>query len=298
MIQEIFPENYITVVQGGAETSQALLQEEFGKIFFTGSVPVGKTVMEAAAQHLTPVTLELGGKSPCIIHEDANLKLAAKRIAWGKFTNAGQTCIAPDYLYIHKRVKDHFLALLREAIQEMYEGHSMTRIVNEKHFDRLTSFMEQGDIFLGGKSSREMLSIEPTVLTSVTWDDRIMADEIFGPILPVLEYTALDDLIVGIRNHPNPLALYLFTSSTRIQNELLEFISFGGGCINDTIYHFANPHLPFGGVGTSGIGAYHGKSSFDVFSHKKSVLKQTTLFDIPFRYPHVKNALSKIKLFL
>ncbi|RKJ30968.1 aldehyde dehydrogenase family protein, partial [Butyricicoccus sp. 1XD8-22] len=162
----------------------------------------------------------------------------------------------------------------------------------------LTSFMEQGDIFLGGKSSREMLSIEPTVLTSVTWDDRIMADEIFGPILPVLEYTALDDLIVGIRNHPNPLALYLFTSSTRIQNELLESISFGGGCINDTIYHFANPHLPFGGVGTSGIGAYHGKSSFDVFSHKKSVLKQTTLFDIPFRYPHVKNALSKIKLFL
>lgn len=298
MIQEIFPENYITVVQGGAETSQALLQEEFGKIFFTGSVPVGKTVMEAAAQHLTPVTLELGGKSPCIIHEDANLKLAAKRIAWGKFTNAGQTCIAPDYLYIHKRVKDHFLALLREAIQEMYEGHSMTRIVNEKHFDRLTSFMEQGDIFLGGKSNREMLSIEPTVLTSVTWDDRIMADEIFGPILPVLEYTALDDLIVGIRNHPNPLALYLFTSSTRIQNELLESISFGGGCINDTIYHFANPHLPFGGVGTSGIGAYHGKSSFDVFSHKKSVLKQTTLFDIPFRYPHVKNALSKIKLFL
>ncbi|WP_313432851.1 aldehyde dehydrogenase [Siminovitchia terrae] len=298
MIRDIFPQNYVTVVQGGVETSQALLQEEFGKIFFTGSVLVGKTVMEAAAKHLTPVTLELGGKSPCIVHEDASLKLAARRIAWGKFTNAGQTCIAPDYLYVHKRIKDRFLALLREAIHEMYEVQSMTRIVSDKHFDRLTSFLKQGEILLGGKSNREMLSIEPTILTDITWDDRVMSDEIFGPILPVLEYTALDDVVEGIRKHPNPLALYLFTASTRIQNEVLNSISFGGGCINDTIYHFANPHLPFGGVGTSGIGAYHGKNSFDVFSHKKSVLKQTTLFDIPFRYPHVKNALKRIKMFL
>lgn len=298
MIRDIFPQNYITVVQGGVETSQALLQEEFGKIFFTGSILVGKTVMEAAAKHLTPVTLELGGKSPCIVHEDASLKLAARRIAWGKFTNAGQTCIAPDYLYVHKRIKDRFLALLREAIHEMYEEQSMTRIVSDKHFDRLTSFLKQGEILLGGKSNREMLSIEPTILTDITWDDRVMSDEIFGPILPVLEYTALDDVVEGIRKHPNPLALYLFTASTRIQNEVLNSISFGGGCINDTIYHFANPHLPFGGVGTSGIGAYHGKNSFDVFSHKKSVLKQTTLFDIPFRYPHVKNALKRIKMFL
>ncbi|GIN97736.1 aldehyde dehydrogenase [Siminovitchia terrae] len=298
MIRDIFPQNYITVVQGGVETSQALLQEEFGKVFFTGSILVGKTVMEAAAKHLTPVTLELGGKSPCIVHEDASLKLAARRIAWGKFTNAGQTCIAPDYLYVHKRIKDRFLALLREAIHEMYEEQSMTRIVSDKHFDRLTSFLKQGEILLGGKSNREMLSIEPTILTDITWDDRVMSDEIFGPILPVLEYTALDDVVEGIRKHPNPLALYLFTASTRIQNEVLNSISFGGGCINDTIYHFANPHLPFGGVGTSGIGAYHGKNSFDVFSHKKSVLKQTTLFDIPFRYPHVKNALKRIKMFL
>ncbi|GIN90949.1 aldehyde dehydrogenase [Siminovitchia terrae] len=298
MIRDIFPQNYVTVVQGGVETSQALLQEEFGKIFFTGSILVGKTVMEAAAKHLTPVTLELGGKSPCIVHEDASLKLAARRIAWGKFTNAGQTCIAPDYLYVHKRIKDRFLALLREAIHEMYEEQSMTRIVSDKHFDRLTSFLKQGEILLGGKSNREMLSIEPTILTDITWDDRVMSDEIFGPILPVLEYTALDDVVEGIRKHPNPLALYLFTASTRIQNEVLNSISFGGGCINDTIYHFANPHLPFGGVGTSGIGAYHGKNSFDVFSHKKSVLKQTTLFDIPFRYPHVKNALKRIKMFL
>lgn len=254
--------------------------------------------MEAAAKHLTPVTLELGGKSPCIVHEDANLKLAAKRIAWGKFTNAGQTCIAPDYLYVHQRIKEPFLCLLKEAIQEMYAGRSLTRIVSERHFSRLTSFLNQGDILTGGNASREELSIEPTVLTGITWEDPIMEEEIFGPILPVMEYTELDEVIDGIRKHPNPLALYLFSENAGTQKKLLSSISFGGGCINDTVYHVASPYLPFGGVGTSGIGAYHGKSSFDIFSHKKSVLKQTTLFDIPFRYPHVKNALKRIKLFL
>ncbi len=298
MIRELFPEKYITVVEGGVETSQALLQEKFDKIFFTGSVSVGKAVMEAAAKHLTPVTLELGGKSPCIVHEDANLKLAAKRIAWGKFTNAGQTCIAPDYLYVHQRIKEPFLCLLKEAIQEMYAGRSLTRIVSERHFSRLTSFLNQGDIFTGGNASREELSIEPTVLTGITWEDPIMEEEIFGPILPVMEYTELDEVIDGIHKHPNPLALYLFSENAGTQKKLLSSISFGGGCINDTVYHVASPYLPFGGVGTSGIGAYHGKSSFDIFSHKKSVLKQTTLFDIPFRYPHVKNALKRIKLFL
>ncbi|GIN20403.1 MAG TPA: aldehyde dehydrogenase [Bacillus bacterium] len=298
MIRELFPEKYITVVEGGVETSQALLQEKFDKIFFTGSVSVGKAVMEAAAKHLTPVTLELGGKSPCIVHEDANLKLAAKRIAWGKFTNAGQTCIAPDYLYVHQRIKEPFLCLLKEAIQEMYAGRSLTRIVSERHFSRLTSFLNQGDILTGGNASREELSIEPTVLTGITWEDPIMEEEIFGPILPVMEYTELDEVIDGIHKHPNPLALYLFSENAGTQKKLLSSISFGGGCINDTVYHVASPYLPFGGVGTSGIGAYHGKSSFDIFSHKKSVLKQTTLFDIPFRYPHVKNALKRIKLFL
>ncbi|MBM7713717.1 aldehyde dehydrogenase (NAD+) [Bacillus thermophilus] len=298
MIQDVFPRKYIAVVQGGVETSEALLREKFDKIFFTGSVSVGKVVMKAAARHLTPVTLELGGKSPCIVHEDANLKLAAKRIAWGKFTNAGQTCIAPDYIYVHQRIKDKFLGLLKEAIDEMYSGQTITRIVNEKHFNRLVSFLDQGSIFTGGKANREKLSVEPTILTNITWEDTIMKEEIFGPILPVLEYGELNEVIEGIHQHPNPLALYLFSKGSETKKEIVNSVSFGGGCINDTIYHFANPHLPFGGVGTSGIGSYHGKNSFDAFSHQKSILKQTNLFDIPFRYPHMKNALKRIKMFL
>lgn len=303
IISEIFSEEYITVVQGGVETSQALLDESFDYIFFTGSVPVGKVIMEAAAKNLTPVTLELGGKSPCIVHEDANIKLAAKRIAWGKFTNAGQTCIAPDYLYIHKNLKDQFLQQFRETTIELYgqqplNNPNFTRIVSHRHFDRLTNFLDDGKLFMGGKSNKNNLTIEPTVLTNISWEDPIMQDEIFGPILPVLEYSNLDDVIEGIHRHPKPLALYIFTESNNIQQEVLNSVSFGGGCVNDTVYHFASPYLPFGGVGNSGIGAYHGKGNFDTFSHNKSVLKQTTLFDIPFRYPNVKNGLKKIKLFM
>lgn len=303
IITELFSEEYVAVVQGGVETSQALLREPFDYIFFTGSVPVGKVIMEAAAKNLTPVTLELGGKSPCIVHEDANIKLAAKRIAWGKFTNAGQTCIAPDYLYIHKNIKEQFLQQFRETTIELY-GHeplnnpNFTRIVSKRHFDRLTEFLDDGNLFMGGKSNKDKLTIEPTVLTNLTWEAPIMQDEIFGPILPVLEYSNLDDVIEGIHRHPKPLALYIFTESNNIQQEVLNSVSFGGGCVNDTVYHFASPYLPFGGVGNSGIGAYHGKGNFDTFSHNKSVLKQTTLFDIPFRYPNVKNGLKKIKLFM
>lgn len=303
IISELFSEEYITVVQGGVETSQALLDESFDYIFFTGSVPVGKVIMEAAAKNLTPVTLELGGKSPCIVHEDANIKLAAKRIAWGKFTNAGQTCIAPDYLYIHTNIKDQFLQQFRETTIELYgqqplNNPNFTRIVSQRHFDRLTNFLDDGKLFMGGKSNKDKLTIEPTVLTNLTWEAPIMQDEIFGPILPVLEYSNLDDVIEGIHRHPKPLALYIFTESNNIQQEVLNSVSFGGGCVNDTVYHFASPYLPFGGVGNSGIGAYHGKGNFDTFSHNKSVLKQTTLFDIPFRYPNVKNGLKKIKLFM
>jgi aldehyde dehydrogenase (NAD+) len=303
IISELFSEEYITVVQGGVETSQALLSESFDYIFFTGSVPVGKVIMEAAAKNLTPITLELGGKSPCIVHEDANIKLAAKRIAWGKFTNAGQTCIAPDYLYIHKNIKDQFLQQFRETTIELYgqqplNNPNFTRIVSQRHFDRLTNFLDDGKLFMGGKSNKNKLTIEPTVLTNISWEDTIMQDEIFGPILPVLEYSNLDDVIEGIHRHPKPLALYIFTESNNIQQEVLNSVSFGGGCVNDTVYHFASPYLPFGGVGNSGIGAYHGKGNFDTFSHNKSVLKQTTLFDIPFRYPNVKNGLKKIKLFM
>ncbi|TWE01700.1 aldehyde dehydrogenase (NAD+) [Neobacillus bataviensis] len=303
LIKEIFPEEYIAVVQGGVETSQALLNEQLDYIFFTGSVPVGKIIMEAAAKHLTPVTLELGGKSPCIVHEDANLRLAAKRIAWGKFTNAGQTCIAPDYLYVHKSIKDVFLQQFKETTLELYgkeplKNPDFTRIVNERHFNRLSSFLDNGQLFMGGNTDKERLTIEPTVLTDITWEESIMQDEIFGPLLPVLEYDDLSEVIEGIHRHPKPLALYIFSENNNIQEEVLNKVSFGGGCVNDTVYHFVSPYLPFGGVGTSGIGAYHGKGNFDTFSHQKSVLKQTTKFDIPFRYPNIKNGLEKIKLFM
>lgn len=305
LIEETFPEDYISVVQGSVETSQSLLKEKFDYIFFTGSTAVGKVILESASKYLTPVTLELGGKSPCIVHEDADIKLAAKRIAWGKFMNAGQTCIAPDYLYVHKNIKEKFLARLKESIVEMYGRHPLenrdfTRIVSERHYKRLVSFIPPDDthIIFGGKWDKEKLLIEPTVIAGVTWDDAVMQDEIFGPILPVLEYDVLADVIEEIKDHPKPLALYLFSESGHVQKTLLSSISYGGGCINDTVYHFTSPYLPFGGVGTSGIGAYHGKGSFDTFSHRKSVLKQTTWFDIPFRYPNVKNGLRIIKLFL
>lgn len=303
IINDLYPKEYISVVQGGVETSQALLNEKFDYIFFTGSVPVGKVIMEAAAKSLTPVTLELGGKSPCIVHKDANLKLAAKRIAWGKFTNAGQTCIAPDYLYLHKSIKDQFLQKFKETTIELYgeqplNNVNFTRIVSDRHFQRLCSFLDNGELFIGGSTNQEKLTMEPTVLTHVTWEDPIMQDEIFGPILPVLEYDELSEVLEGIHHHPKPLALYIFTENNMIQKEVLNSISFGGGCVNDTVYHFVTPYLPFGGVGNSGIGAYHGKGNFDTFSHQKSVLKQTTLFDIPFRYPNVKNGLKKIKLFM
>jgi len=303
MITEIFPEEYIAVVEGGVEASQALLAEDVDYIFFTGSVPVGKVIMEAAAKRLTPVTLELGGKSPCIVHHDANVKLAAKRIAWGKFINAGQTCVAPDYLYVHESIRDEFLHEFQLATQELYgekslENSNYTRIVSKRHFDRLLTFLNNGDMFMGGGSNEETLKIEPTVLTEITWDDPIMQDEIFGPILPVLPYRELIEVIDGIHKHPNPLALYLFSENERVQQDVLHHISFGGGCINDTVYHLASPYLPFGGVGSSGIGAYHGKGSFDTFSHRKSVLKQTTKFDLPFRYPNVKDGLKKLKWFL
>ncbi len=300
LIADTFPEEYIAVVQGGIEASEGLLKEAFDYIFFTGSVPVGKVIMAAAAKNLTPVTLELGGKSPCIVHKDANLKIAAKRIAWGKFVNAGQTCVAPDYLYLHKAVKTQFLQLFKEAIIELYtnnplENPNFTRIVSERHFQRLSSFLDNGVVFIGGNTQLEKLMIEPTVLNEITWEHPVMQDEIFGPILPVLEYETLEEVIEGIDNHPKPLALYLFTENANIQEEILNRINFGGGCINDTVYHLASPHLPFGGVGTSGIGSYHGKGSFDTFSHEKSILKQTTHFDLPFRYPNLKDGLNKIK---
>lgn len=301
LIGETFPEEFIAVVQGGVETSGNLLKEKFDYIFFTGSVPVGRIIMKAAAEHLTPVTLELGGKSPCIVHEDANLKLAAKRIAWGKFINAGQTCVAPDYLMVHKNVKEEFLTLLKLSIQDLYanvhEKGYFTKIVSKQHFNRLLPFLTNGTVSIGGRYDEKTLIIEPTVLENILWEDEVMQEEIFGPILPVLEYESLSIALKQINEKPKPLALYLFSESKHVQESVLSKISFGGGCINDTVFHLSSPHLPFGGVGESGIGAYHGKGSFDVFSHKKSILKQTTRFDLPFRYQNTKNGLKMLRQF-
>lgn len=303
IIQKTFSDDYITVVEGDAETSKALLDEKFDYIFFTGSTDVGKQVMTKAAQHLTPVTLELGGKSPCIVDETANISLAAKRITWGKFLNAGQTCIAPDFVLVHKTVKHHLLVELEKAVHALYRTTPLTnenfpRIVNEHHFTRLLRFIDADHVVIGGKSDCKQRLIEPTILTDITWESPIMQEEIFGPILPVLTYTDLEEAIDTLKKQPKPLALYVFSENKRNQRKILSSLSFGGGCINDTIYHIASPHLPFGGVGESGIGNYHGKASFTQFSHSKGILKQTNRFDMPFRYAAMKNSFAILRLLL
>ncbi|PXW90904.1 aldehyde dehydrogenase (NAD+) [Streptohalobacillus salinus] len=303
MISHTYIPEYISVVQGGVDVSTELLETPFDYIFFTGSVNVGKIVMEKASHHLTPHTLELGGKSPAIVHDDASLKLAAKRIAWGKYINAGQTCVAPDYVYVHEGVKERFLELLAEAIDALYStdpiNHSeYTHIVNEEHFKRLTRFLDNGQLIKGGQTNSDKRIIAPTVLSNITFDDAVMKDEIFGPILPILSYQHLNDAIEMIQKQPKPLALYLFSEKSITQQTILDELSFGGGCINDTIYHLATPYLPFGGVGASGTGNYHGKYSFDTFTHQKSVLKQTTYFDLDLRYPNQKHGLKWVKRLL
>lgn len=303
LLEACFEPDYVAVVQGGVETSQALLAEPFDYLFFTGGVAVGKRVMEAASRHLTPVTLELGGKSPCIIEPDARLELAAKRIAWGKFLNAGQTCIAPDYVYVHEDVMEPFLQAMKKAIADIYGDNPLdsgqyTRIVSEKHFQRLVNFLQDGQVVYGGRTRSDRLMIEPTLLVGVTWQSPIMQEEIFGPLLPILSYGHLDEVIQAIRQQPKPLALYLFTENKSVQQHVLQTVSFGGGCINDTIYHYTTPHLPFGGVGHSGMGAYHGRFSFETFSHRKSILKQSTRFDLPVRYPHWKHGMSVLRRFM
>ncbi|QLK05622.1 Aldehyde dehydrogenase [Priestia megaterium] len=280
MFNENFPEEYLTVVEGEVETSTALLKENFDYIFFTGSTMVGKIVAEAAAKHLTPVTLELGGKSPTIVHEDANIEEAAKRIARGKFANAGQTCVAPDYILVQRNVKDELLANLKQVVTNTYgedisQNLDFPHVVSEKHFDRLNSFLTNGDIVFGGKTDRSRLFIEPTVLDNISWEDNVMQDEIFGPTLPVIVYDEISEVIEAIVKRPKPLALYLFSEDEAVQDRILNSVSFGGGSINDTINHMTSHYLPFGGVGDSGMGAYHGKASFDTFSHAKSILKRS-----------------------
>ncbi len=300
IIEENFEEEYITVIEGGRTENQALLNEKFDYIFFTGSVDVGKVVMEAASKHLTPVTLELGGKSPCIVNSDANIELAAKRIVWGKFLNGGQTCVAPDYVLVHKDIKVELIENMKKYINKFYgespcDNKNFPKIINEKHFNRLLRLLEGEDIAIGGKSNLHSFKIAPTVVDNVTWEHNIMKEEIFGPLLPILEFESIDKVIEVVNSHPKPLALYLFTTSSIIEKKIVGNISFGGGCINDTIVHLATSHMAFGGVGESGMGGYHGKASFETFTHKKSILKKSNLIDINLRYPPYKDKLNLLK---
>jgi len=300
MIKEFFPPDYICLYQGGKETNQLLLVMQWDYIFFTGSPLVGKVVMEAAAKNLTPVSLELGGKSPCIVDRDANLKIAASRIVWGKYINAGQTCIAPDYLFVHKSVKKELLELMGQKITQYFgtnpkDSPDFARIATVPKTERLVLFLKGANVVTGGDINMAERYIAPTIIDQVTPDDPIMQEEIFGPILPVMEFSELNEVISHINSHPKPLALYYFSKDSLKQEEVLSRTSSGGGCINEVIMHVANDHLPFGGVGSSGIGRYHGKNSFDTFSHFRSIMKKTDLFDIPMRYPPYKNRWSLIK---
>lgn len=293
VISETFAPEYLAVVEGAVPEAQALLDEKFDYIFFTGGTNVGRIVYQAAAKHLTPVTLELGGKSPCIVDRDTNINLSAKRIVWGKFVNAGQTCIAPDYVLVDKAVKDKLVAKMIEHIKKAYGDHAQSseyypRIINASHHQRLSAYLDTGNIVYGGTTDESDLYIEPTLVDGIKADDKVMQEEIFGPILPIIEYDNIKDAIDFVNEGSKPLAMYIFSKNNKNVDRVLEDTSAGGVTINDTLLHIANPHLPFGGVGESGIGAYHGQLSFDVFSHLKSVLNRTFLVDDPVRYAPYK----------
>ena len=289
LISDIFPREYAAVVEGGRAENSALLEERFDYIFFTGSTEVGRTVMRAAAEFLTPVTLELGGKSPVIIGEDADLKLAARRLAWGKFLNAGQTCVAPDHVWVPEGMRDALVEELGKQIRALYgenplESPDLPKIVNEKHFNRVNGLIQREKTAIGGKSDPVTRRIEPTVLVDVTETDAVMGDEIFGPVLPILTYTDLEELLARQQQKPRPLALYHFTRDRRAEERILRMVPSGGVCVNDTVVHLANPNVPFGGVGASGMGACHGKAGFDTFTHYRTVVRRGAL-DLPVRYP-------------
>lgn len=302
IINENFPKEYLYVAEGGIEEITEILKLKFDKIFFTGSSTVGKIVYQAAAKHLTPVTLELGGKSPAIVTSSANFEVAAKRIVWGKFLNAGQTCVAPDYILVDEKVKDSFLDSLKSYIQKFNYGidaEQYTRIINEKNYNRLVNLIDQEKIFYGGKTDSSKNYIEPTLLHNVTWEDAVMQEEIFGPILPILTFKNFNEALLQISAHDKPLAAYLFTSNSDEKESFTSKVSFGGGCINDVVMHLSNDHLPFGGVGNSGIGNYHGKYGFQAFSHMKSVLDRATWGEPDLKYPpYSEKKLSWIKKLL
>lgn len=302
MCEEVFHPAHVMTVEGGKETSEALLELPFDKIFYTGGTAVGRIVMEAAAKNLTPVTLELGGKSPCIIDQSANLKLAAKRIIWGKLINAGQTCVAPDYILAHKSIKDKLIEEMKREICKQYgdaptENPNYPKIINSRHFKRLSSLINGENIIYGGNSNPATLQIEPTIIDAPSPSSPIMKEEIFGPILPILTFSMPQEAVKIIRQSPKPLALYVFTSRKAVEKYYLGNISFGGGCINDTVVHLSVPRLPFGGVGSSGMGSCHGKAGFDAFTHYRSVLHKSKLVDIPLRYPpYTDTALKLLQL--
>lgn len=288
IINENFPPEYLYVFEGGVDETTELLKLQFDKIFFTGSTKVGKIVYEAAAKNLTPVTLELGGKSPAIVTKDAHLEVAAKRIVWGKFLNAGQTCVAPDYLLVEESVQEQFLETLVKYIRQYnYEpkAEHYTRIINQKNFDRLLGLMDKDKIYYGGNYDREHLYIEPTILSNTNWEDDIMQEEIFGPLLPVLTFSNFNIALNDILEKEKPLSAYLFSNNSEEKQHFTQKISFGGGCINDVIMHLGNKNLPFGGVGNSGIGSYHGKFGFETFSHQKSVLERANWGEPNIKYP-------------
>lgn len=302
IINENFPAEYLYVAEGGIEETTEILKLKFDKIFFTGSSRVGKIIYEAAAKHLTPVVLELGGKSPAIVTSSADFEVAAKRIVWGKFLNSGQTCVAPDYILVDEKVKDSFLDSLKSYIQKFNydpEAKQYTQIINTKNFERLTGLIDREKIFYGGGSDAGKRYIEPTILQNVTWNDAVMQEEIFGPILPVLTFKNFNEALLQVAEHEKPLSAYLFTDKSEEKENFISKISFGGGCINDVVMHLSNDYLPFGGVGNSGMGNYHGKFGFAAFSHEKAILDRATWGEPDLKYPpYSEKKLSWIKKLL
>lgn len=289
MIEECFPAHYVAVVDGGRAENQALLQQRFDMIFFTGGKTVGREVLRHAAEYLTPVTLELGGKSPCIVDSTAKIRLAAKRIVFGKYLNCGQTCVAPDYILCDKRIRDELITAILAEIEKQFgkeplKNPNYGKIINEKHFERILGLINGEKLVYGGQSEPESLRIAPTVLNNITWDDAVMGEEIFGPLLPILTFDTLDEALDTVESHPHPLALYFFSEDKAAQKKVLDTCRFGGGCINDTIIHLATSDMPFGGVGESGMGSYHGRAGFETFSHYRSIVDKKTWMDLPIRY--------------
>ena len=303
LIGSVFPREYIAVVHGGRETNQLLLKSKWDYIFFTGSPSLGKIVMKAAAENLTPLTLELGGKNPCIVDKDANLRLAAKRIVWGKFINAGQTCIAPDYLFVHEDIKEELLVLMQHYLEQEYskdpvDSPDFCRIVNDSAFERLIGYLKDGDLFYGGETERSDRYISPTIIDNVEPDFPVMQEEIFGPVLPVMTFGKLDKALEYVNSCDKPLAFYYFSNNMKKAHSVIRQTSSGGGCINDTIIQIASNNLPFGGVGNSGMGKYHGKASFDTFTNYRSMAFSSRWIDIPLKYPPYKNKLGLIRKIL